>query len=444
MHLESYAMKASRYNFFFQDCEGNHYAFNGLSGGLLQLSGGDSQRIQEILAHLGNWTIEKDRESRLWKPLHQGSFVMDDEVDELEILKARNRMVRFSGNRLSLTIVTTHSCNFRCTYCFQDHHGESMKPGVQHLLVDFVATSVKSCKELYVHWYGGEPLLCLPIIRNLSLRFKEICGACDCRYSASMSTNGFLLREETAAELNRLGVKGIQVTLDGPPVIHDKRRPLANGQGTFEVILDNVVAATEHVAVGLRVNIDRENITRVPELLDILKARGLGKEVLCDFVPVAPLTSSCHMNCFSVAPDDELWDTMKKVSKEALDRGLGLRLSSIITARHCSFDDVNSFVVDTDGKMYKCGMEEEQCIGQLDAADPRKIELDYLPWVKWTAMDPFADSECRECRVLPLCMGGCTFKGLRFGKESKCPVWKDHPEEYILLNVAAGVTQPIP
>ena len=437
-------MKASRYNLFFQDREGNHFAFNGLSGGLLQVSEENSQRIQEILAQLGDWTIKKDRESRLWEAMRQGSFVMDDEVDELDILKARNRMVRFSGNRLFLNVMTTYRCNLRCTYCFQEHHGETMMPKVQHLLMDFVATSVKSCKELHVHWYGGEPLLCFPMIRSLSSRFKEICRACNCRYSASMTTNGFLLREETAAELSQLGVERIQVTLDGPPDIHDKRRPLVNGQGTFEVILDNIVATTKHVTVVLRVNIDRDNISRVPELLDILKARGLGKQLLCDFVPVASLTPSCQSNCFSMASDDELRDAVRKVTKEALDRGLCLSLPTLIKARYCTYNDVNSFLIDTDGRMYKCWVGEERCIGQLDADDPKKFKLNYLPWVKWTAIDPFADPECRECRVLPLCMGGCTFKGLTFGKDSKCPVWKDHPEEYILLNVAAGVTQSIP
>ena len=443
-NLERHAMKASRYNFFFQDCEGNHYAFNGLSGGLLQLSETDSQEIQEILAHLSDCTIKKDIESGFWDPLRQGSFVLDDEVDELEILKARNRLVRFSGNRLFLTVVTTHSCNLRCTYCFQEHHAESMRANVQDLLVDFVATSIKSCKELHVHWYGGEPLLCSPVIRSLSSHFREICEASGCRYSSSMSTNGFLLREEVTAELSQVGLEAIQVTLDGPPDIHDKRRPSVNGQGTFEVILDNVVAATQHVAVVLRVNIDRENISRVPELLDILEVRGLGKEVLCDFVPVAPLTPSCQSDCFSMAPDDELRDVMRKVAKSTLDRGLGLRLPSIIKASHCIYDDVNSFVIDTDGRLYKCSVGEETSVGQLDGTDPRKFRLDYLPWVKWIAIDPFADAECRECRVLPLCMGGCTFKGLTFGKKSKCPVWKEHPEEYVLLNVAAGITQPIP
>jgi len=66
---------------------------------LLQVSEGDSQRIQEILAHPDDWTIEKDIESRLWVPLRQGTFVLDDEVDELEILKARNRMDRRSRLR---------------------------------------------------------------------------------------------------------------------------------------------------------------------------------------------------------------------------------------------------------------------------------------------------------------------------------------------------------
>jgi uncharacterized protein len=436
-------MKSSKYNLFFGDHEGNRYAFNGISGGLLMLSDKDSKKIQEILTTPPNLMSEDDLDSRIMNPLRDGGFIVDDKVDELEILKARNRIVRFSGKTLFLTIMTTHSCNFRCNYCFQDHYSQSMSPEVQDLLVDFVSYSVKSCERLFIHWFGGEPLLCIPLIRSLSTQFMKICEANSCHYSASLSTNGYLLKENVAAELSQLGIKNIRVTLDGPPEIHNKRRPLADGHDTFDVILENILAASKYVNMGLRINIDQENIRLVPALLDILEACKLGKGVLCDFVPTTPFASSCTNNCFSAVPDDNLWDSMKKIYEMALGRGIGLRLSSIIKARHCSFDDANSLVINTDGKMYKCSLDEKHLVGNLDSREPMKYKLNYLPWAEWISSDPFIDSECRECKMLPMCMGGCTLKGQIFGKESKCPVWKNHPGEYILINVAAGINEPL-
>jgi len=65
----------------------------------------------------------------------------------------------------------------------------------------------------------------------------------------------------------------VQVTLDGPPEVHDRRRPLANGRGTFNQILENLIVLgglAPQVHVALRVNFDKTNFMYVPQLLDIL------------------------------------------------------------------------------------------------------------------------------------------------------------------------------
>ena len=44
-------------------------------------------------------------------------------------------------------------------------------------------------------------------------------------------------------------------SIDGPEEIHDRRRPLAGGRGTFRTILTNVVAAADILPIRIRVNI---------------------------------------------------------------------------------------------------------------------------------------------------------------------------------------------
>src|SRR5262249_40280858 len=64
-------------------------------------------------------------------------------------------------------------------------------------------------------------------------------------------------------------LSGLQITLDGPPAQHDRRRIYADGSGSFEQIASNLTMALEAgVSVEVRTNVDRANIQHLPELAD--------------------------------------------------------------------------------------------------------------------------------------------------------------------------------
>jgi uncharacterized protein len=69
----------------------------------------------------------------------------------------------------------------------------------------------------------------------------------------------------------------IQVTIDGPQDIHDSRRCLKSGGGTYERILANLqnIADDMPLSVSLRINVDRRNSPHIPRLLNDLKGRNL-------------------------------------------------------------------------------------------------------------------------------------------------------------------------
>src|SRR4029077_1144222 len=70
-----------------------------------------------------------------------------------------------------------------------------------------------------------------------------------------------------------------QITLDGPAETHDLMRPLRNGKGTFDVILDNVVASADLIPISIRVNLDTANSGKYKRLLDQLVERGLAGRI---------------------------------------------------------------------------------------------------------------------------------------------------------------------
>ena len=61
----------------------------------------------------------------------------------------------------------------------------------------------------------------------------------------------------------------IQVTVDGPKQVHDKRRILAGGQGSYDRIMKNVeLALKAGIRIHLRTNINRSNLESSMELVN--------------------------------------------------------------------------------------------------------------------------------------------------------------------------------
>jgi uncharacterized protein len=88
-----------------------------------------------------------------------------------------------------------------------------------------------------VTWYGGEPLLGIPVIERLTSKFKEICERKKAEYTAG-SINGYLFTTKIVKQLLGLGIDFAQITVDGPKETHDSRRPLVGGGQTYYIASD--------------------------------------------------------------------------------------------------------------------------------------------------------------------------------------------------------------
>ena len=96
-----------------------------------------------------------------------------------------------------------------------------------------------------------------------------------------------------------------------------------------------------------------------------------------------------------------------------------------------------TFVIEPDGTMQKCwGLvgEKESAIGNildLNASDACYIQ-NLAKWYSWTK---FENEECRECNVLPVCMGGCPLHTLdgKLNEDYKCSTYKYNLEKILSM-----------
>jgi uncharacterized protein len=145
--------------------------------------------------------------------------------------------VRSDRSELNITLLTTLQCNFACDYCFQGDHGdynkfaEKMSLDTARRVADWVEHELDRVRpqKLVLSFFGGEPLLNLPVMYFLAGRLWEATRARGVRQVVSIITNGLLLTEEVVDRMLPFGLQGVKITLDGDRDTHNRMRPLRGG-----------------------------------------------------------------------------------------------------------------------------------------------------------------------------------------------------------------------
>jgi uncharacterized protein len=431
--------KASKFNYIFNAEDGTALAFNATTSGLAKLVPEKAKIVHQILADPNGYKFDTAEKKDIKEKLLQGRFLVEAKEDEIGRLKVRNRLDRFSSQSFGLTIAPTLACNFRCKYCYETAKPGVMKPAVEKAMVAMVKNRMQTAKMLSITWFGGEPLLALKTIGRLTGRFKAICKKNKAQYIASIVTNGYLWDRPTARKLKRWGVNNVQITLDGPKDIHDQRRPLAGGRGSYERIMQNISQTHDIIPINVRVNTDKTNADRVLELMDDIKKRGLQEKVKVYFAQVETYTDACTNISGSCYSSQEYSALEVGLYRQAIAKGFGItRYPRPILGGYCTADRVSALVVAPNGLLFKCwnqiSGERSEAVGDLlDKTMDPEHQANNEEWLAW---DPFEKKECVDCSILPLCMGGCPYNAKRFTKsqdKGHCASWKYHLQDMLNL-----------
>jgi radical SAM protein with 4Fe4S-binding SPASM domain len=157
----------------------------------------------------------------------------------------------------------TETCNLSCSHCYQGSHGRD------EMSLPEIRKTAAEAADMIRHWSssygisfspsmnitGGEPFL-----RNDLFEILETVK--DQGFEIYVLTNGTLVDKSRASALAGLGVRGVQVSVEGPEEVHDSIR----GRDSFAAAAIGI----EHlVAAGLPVTL---NVT-----LSALNARHVRK-----------------------------------------------------------------------------------------------------------------------------------------------------------------------
>ncbi len=425
-------MKKSNYNIFLNDGRNSLLAFNTLTGALARMT---LREYRTFLTYIQN---KKEYKSKLFEDLKKGGFIVEDNFQELSRLRVQNRIIRYQTSIIGLTIAPTLFCNFSCKYCFQDKKPTYMKETVAETLIKYLANRLKDgVRELHVTWYGGEPLLprAYNIIKRLSQKFGDLCKKHNASYSFGLVTNGSLLTKEIVTELKKNRCTWVQITLDGPPEVHNQRRPFRNGKGSFDNIINNLKKIKHLLPVRIRINVDRQNYQTCLPLLNILEKEGLKRYLSVYFAPVEAYTQICQdVNHFCFVRK-EFSKIQLNLYQQALDQGFNIIPFPVSIPTACGAECLSSLLIEPDGYIQKCwntiGMPDEAVGHLIDKELNKKLEPNLIKWLDW---DVFKEKKCLRCKILPICMGSCLHKKLGpMGKSLECPTWRYNLKDMLKL-----------
>jgi uncharacterized protein len=330
----------------------------------------------------------------------------------------------------------TYDCNLRCGYCFQDHMRTD--PRHRHLLrvmrpavVDRIFAALPQIEAHHglepgpqwrrsIGFFGGEPLL---------ERSRKIVEYIIRKAQAEGETTFWAITNGTELEafrdlLNPRQISWLQITLDGPPHEHDRRRVRADGGGSFEQIARNLTLALDQgTAVSVRMNVDRTNIDQLPALADEIIARGWDRYPAFHAYTAPIIAANDQTDVKTIfgtweldqalndlrerhprmrlisRPDDRLSDQVRGIFKSQ-DRP---SLASTFCGAHNGM-----YLFDSFGDIYACWErtgDPRIRIGSVTEAGDLVLEekLNRM----WRSRNVTTNPTCRKCRYSLYCGGGC-------------------------------------
>ncbi len=386
-------MKKSKYNCLINLENEDILLYNTLSRKYILIDKSEEQKYMKLYdkVKIQNQYFDKEEADIICKMFQKGILIKDD-LNEIDVIEFNENKIRFGDQYYYLVLQPTLACNFRCTYCYEEHREDCLDDILSERILKYIDNISKRVKHLRIGWFGGEPLLELNRIITFTREAKEICKRNNCHYSATITTNGYLLNEETISCLEELSIGSVQVTVDGYKKYHDEKRMLENGEGTYDIISENLKKLSyKNIKINLRVNADEENYNNIIEIYNIIPKENRRK---------------CSINMSNLFKNNGKLD-FYDLYLNAINKGYAFynTTNSFMTCEVCV---KNGITIEPTCEVVPCSMASEKgyTFGKIDEHGNLIMEnKNFFYGLKNTTA--LKSKKCAECIMLPMCMGKC-------------------------------------
>ncbi|VVB72355.1 Coenzyme PQQ synthesis protein E [uncultured archaeon] len=324
-------------------------------------------------------------------------------------------MKRKQKRPFHVMIIPTLGCPSKCSYCWSSEVGSPI------MSIDTVKEIVLWLKDfrddpVTFTFHGGEPLLAgadfyretLPLLTNELTKLSP---------NFALQTNLWKLTPELADVLAEYKIP-IGSSLDGPMELNDYQR----SAGYYEKTMQGYKLALAH---GLNVQFictfTSYSVKFKEDIFNYFRENGLTLKLH----PALPSLRSDEPDRWALSPEEfgelliYLLDRYLENMSEIEVRNINDYCRCVFTGRGtvCTFVDCmeNTFAVGPDGSIYPCyrfvGMPEWKMGSVRD--HPSKEDLAASPaGVRMNQFKEFVDRECKSCKHIRYCRGGCPYNAM--------------------------------
>ncbi|MCK9320190.1 radical SAM protein [Methanoculleus sp.] len=356
------------------------------------------------------------------------AFCKKVNADEKAVAISNNIKSLWNSRRIGFIIIPNYKCNFKCIYCYEEHNNKEMSSDIVFNLINAIKKYIDmhDLKQLRIEWFGGEPLLSINIINNVSNEINEYINDKAINAEFGMTTNGYLLNDEYVDTLYKKSFKFFQITVDGGERSHNMARPLKNGDPTWHVILSNLERMSKRknwdFKVTIRINYNYDTLENIDQLFDFI-SKKLDNRFNVYFRPVGKWGGK-NDNNLDIVQEEHL-----NIINDLLIKQASGKIISV--DRH--YDDYNpmgmicyaadpyNYTLDYNGDIRKCTdkIEDKNDFniigtykrGEFEINNTKLSDFIIPNWMRGK------DTKCIECKFLPVCFGQlCPFSRIKFNK----------------------------
>lgn len=394
------------------------YAYSFLAGNLLVIYNEYERSIFEAV--LQGEDVEP---CSFTDQLYQGYFVFKQDENEEELVEFLYHNNTHRSNDLTVILILSELCNFRCTYCYEEYDKHIMSDEIKDGTLSFIAKYVadNGIKQVTISWFGGEPSLFKEKVIGFMQELRHRLPA-DIMLSGFMTTNAFLLDRKSFEEYYEVGINGFQITVDGFSHTHNQLRPSIDGKETWQTIINNLHSISESWKadsfVLLRVNYNSAVYAELIEFFEYIKDTFQNKFT----IHAHPISKLGELEKDSICDPVTIELAGTRIGEYFANNDTKTdfaQLRANLFGGVCYAAKHNSFLVDAHGCIRKCTVDlhnEENYVGQIHGTNDFSIDIRSLAkWVESQSHFP----ECESCMIYPVCMGrSCPLATLK--KTSNC------------------------